>query len=124
MKIGCLQFAPVKGEVNNNLSRADAVLLKENAEGLDLLVLPELAFSGTSECSLHQLPLVLPYPIIVHQWWCYSCPENAASVSLNANTMINRLPLSIPTRHLSPPRTNRIRYHKPLGSHYRLEIWL
>ena len=47
MKIGCLQFAPAKGDVNNNLSRADAVLLKENAEGLDLLVLPELAFSGT-----------------------------------------------------------------------------
>jgi len=49
MRIGCLQFAPVKGDVNNNLSRADAVLLKENVddlESLDLLVLPELAFSG------------------------------------------------------------------------------
>lgn len=51
MRIGCLQFAPVKGDVNNNLSRADAVLLKENAENLDLLVLPELAFSGTSRLS-------------------------------------------------------------------------
>lgn len=49
MRIGCLQFAPVKGDVNNNLSRADAVLLKENAENLDLLVLPELAFSGMNE---------------------------------------------------------------------------
>lgn len=46
MRIGCLQFAPVKGDVNNNLSRADAVLLKESPEDLDLLVLPELAFTG------------------------------------------------------------------------------
>lgn len=51
MKIGCLQFASVKGDVNNNLSRADAVLLKANADDLDLLVLPELAFSGTLEFS-------------------------------------------------------------------------
>lgn len=46
MRIGCLQFAPRVGDVNNNLSRADAVLSKSSPEGLDLLVLPELAFSG------------------------------------------------------------------------------
>lgn len=46
MRIGCLQFAPVKGDINNNLSRADAVLLKADADNLDLIVLPELAFSG------------------------------------------------------------------------------
>lgn len=49
MKIGCLQFAPVKGDVHHNLSRADAVLLKENPEHLDLLVLPKLAFTGKFE---------------------------------------------------------------------------
>jgi len=50
MKIACLQFAPQVGDVDNNLNRADAVLNKATAEdldGLDLLVLPELAFSGT-----------------------------------------------------------------------------
>jgi predicted amidohydrolase len=47
MRIGCLQFAPQVGDVNNNLNRADAVLNKSNPEDLDLLVLPELAFSGT-----------------------------------------------------------------------------
>jgi len=46
MKIGCLQFSPVLGDVDNNLTRADAVLAKANVQDLDLLVLPELAFSG------------------------------------------------------------------------------
>lgn len=50
MKIACLQFAPQVGDIDNNLNRADAVLSRANVEdllGLDLLVLPELAFSGT-----------------------------------------------------------------------------
>jgi len=49
MKIACLQFAPQVGDVDNNLNRADAILSKtspDDLEGLDLLVLPELAFSG------------------------------------------------------------------------------
>lgn len=46
MRIGCLQFAPQVGDVDNNLNRADSVLNKANPDDLDLLVLPELAFSG------------------------------------------------------------------------------
>lgn len=46
MRIGCLQFAPQVGDIENNLNRADAVLSKANPDDLDLLVLPELAFSG------------------------------------------------------------------------------
>lgn len=46
MRIGCLQFAPQLGDVNNNLNRADAVLFKADPNDMDLLVLPELAFSG------------------------------------------------------------------------------
>jgi protein N-terminal amidase len=46
MRIACLQFAPQVGDVDNNLNRADAVLNRANPEDLDLLVLPELAFSG------------------------------------------------------------------------------
>jgi predicted amidohydrolase len=34
------------GDINNNLNRADAVLSRANPQDLDLLVLPELAFSG------------------------------------------------------------------------------
>ena len=47
MRIGCLQFAPQVGDVDNNLTRADAVLSKAKPEDLDILVLPEMAFSGT-----------------------------------------------------------------------------
>lgn len=47
MRIGCLQFAPQVGDVNNNLNRADSVLNRADPEDLDLLVLPELAFTGT-----------------------------------------------------------------------------
>ncbi len=51
MRLACLQFAPQVGDTDNNLSRADAVLSKADPDELgrlDLLVLPELAFTGTS----------------------------------------------------------------------------
>lgn len=50
MKIACLQFAPQVGDFDNNINRADDVLSKVNPDDLDdldLLVLPELAFTGT-----------------------------------------------------------------------------
>lgn len=49
MRIGCLQFAPQVGDVDGNLSRADAVLARadpDDLDSLDLLVVPEMAFSG------------------------------------------------------------------------------
>lgn len=49
MRIACLQFSPHVGDVENNLNRADAVLSRANPrdlDHLDLLVLPELAFTG------------------------------------------------------------------------------
>ncbi len=54
MRIACLQFAPHVGDVVDNLSAADAVLDKldpADLDGLDLLVLPELAFTGASPAS-------------------------------------------------------------------------
>ncbi|KAL2130891.1 hypothetical protein VTI74DRAFT_5821 [Chaetomium olivicolor] len=58
MKIACLQFAPRVGDFDNNINRADAVLSKANSsdlDGLDLLVLPELAFTGYNFKSLQQI---------------------------------------------------------------------
>lgn len=55
MRIGCLQFAPQVGDVHNNLNRADAVLSRANPEDLDLLVLPELAFTGYNFKSLQEI---------------------------------------------------------------------
>ncbi|KAL8348702.1 hypothetical protein RB601_002313 [Gaeumannomyces tritici] len=49
MRIGCLQFAPHVGDLDNNLNRADAVLNRadpRDLEDLDILVLPEMAFTG------------------------------------------------------------------------------
>lgn len=52
MKIATLQFAPKLGEIAANFSRAESLLMREEREGLltgiDLLVLPELAFTGIS----------------------------------------------------------------------------
>ncbi|KAL6795059.1 hypothetical protein J3E68DRAFT_436779 [Trichoderma sp. SZMC 28012] len=55
MRIGCLQFAPQVGDVDNSLNRANAVLSKANPENLDLLVLPELAFSGYNFKSMQEI---------------------------------------------------------------------
>ncbi|KAM7196518.1 Carbon-nitrogen hydrolase [Naviculisporaceae sp. PSN 640] len=58
MRIGCLQFAPKVGDVSNNLNRADAVLAKADPmalDNLDLLVLPEMAFSGYNFKSLEEI---------------------------------------------------------------------
>ncbi|KAI0490413.1 carbon-nitrogen hydrolase [Xylaria cf. heliscus] len=55
MRVGCLQFAPKVGDIDNNLNRADAVLNRANPEDLDLLVLPELAFTGYNFKSLQQI---------------------------------------------------------------------
>ncbi|KAG4414840.1 hypothetical protein IFR04_012028 [Cadophora malorum] len=55
MKIACLQFAPQVGDLDNNLNRADAVLSHAKIGELDLLVLPELAFSGYNFRSLQHI---------------------------------------------------------------------
>ncbi|KAK7432741.1 hypothetical protein QQZ08_000601 [Neonectria magnoliae] len=55
MRIGCLQFAPVVGDVDNNLNRADAILNSADPQELDLLVLPEMAFSGYNFRSLQEI---------------------------------------------------------------------
>ncbi|KAK4455752.1 carbon-nitrogen hydrolase [Podospora aff. communis PSN243] len=64
MRIGCLQFAPQVGDVSNNLNRADACLARADPmelENLDLLVLPEMAFSGYNFKSLeHIMPFLEP----------------------------------------------------------------
>ena len=50
MRIATLQFNPQVGQIAANFSRAESLLMREEREGvlrdLDLLVLPELAFTG------------------------------------------------------------------------------
>jgi len=46
MRVACLQFVPLVGDVENNISRADAILERAELKDLDWIVLPEMAFSG------------------------------------------------------------------------------
>eukprot|EP00933_Yihiella_yeosuensis_P036703 TRINITY_DN30474_c0_g1_i1.p1 TRINITY_DN30474_c0_g1~~TRINITY_DN30474_c0_g1_i1.p1 ORF type:complete len:301 (-),score=45.97 TRINITY_DN30474_c0_g1_i1:137-1039(-) len=48
LKVACLQMSPVHGQVRDNIARADKLLKarKKDLEGLRLLVLPEMAFTG------------------------------------------------------------------------------
>ncbi|KAH8598097.1 carbon-nitrogen hydrolase [Bisporella sp. PMI_857] len=70
MRIACLQFAPRVGDVNDNLNRADAVLSRANPEDLDLIVLPELAFTGYNFRSLqHISPFLEPTAAGITSLW-------------------------------------------------------
>ncbi|KFY19492.1 hypothetical protein V493_07936 [Pseudogymnoascus sp. VKM F-4281 (FW-2241)] len=55
MRIGCLQFAAQLGEVDSNVALADSILASAAPRDLDLLVLPELAFTGYNFKSLHAI---------------------------------------------------------------------
>ena len=55
MRIGCLQFNPLLGKPTENIARANVILEALSPKNLDLLVLPELAFSGISSPSLYHL---------------------------------------------------------------------
>jgi len=70
MRIACLQFSPVLGDIDNNLNRADAVLSRANPKDLDLLVLPELAFTGYNFKSLqHITPYLEPTTSGITSLW-------------------------------------------------------
>ena len=49
MRIACLQFSPQLGKVEENIARANGLLSQasNSIPPIDILVLPELAFSGT-----------------------------------------------------------------------------
>ena len=51
MRIACLQFSPQVGQVCENMARADQLLQGHSAGDFDLLVLPEMAFSGMYLCT-------------------------------------------------------------------------
>lgn len=59
MRIGLLQFSPKVGEVFNNAQAAEAVLHRADPKDLDLLVLPEMAFSGYNFKTLQEIKPVL-----------------------------------------------------------------
>lgn len=46
MRIACLQFSPELGKPAENVARANVILEAASPQDIDLLVLPELAFTG------------------------------------------------------------------------------
>ncbi|OZJ03076.1 hypothetical protein BZG36_04608 [Bifiguratus adelaidae] len=55
MKLACCQFAPVRGQVLLNQEKVDKLLAKYDPGDIDVLVLPEMAFSGYVFKSLNDI---------------------------------------------------------------------
>ncbi|CAD6563870.1 MAG: Carbon-nitrogen hydrolase [Alectoria sarmentosa] len=55
MRIACLQFDPELGRLPENIARANVLLEAASPQNLDLLVLPELAFTGYNYPSLSSI---------------------------------------------------------------------
>lgn len=52
MKIACLQVAPEIGKIDENIARTNKLLEDAQAGDFDLLVLPELALTGTEHVQI------------------------------------------------------------------------
>lgn len=52
MRIACLQFNPELGRLPENITLANTLLEAASPQNLDLLVLPELAFTGNASSYL------------------------------------------------------------------------
>ena len=64
MKIAILQFNPTLGAVHENIARADALLKEARVEGrldgVQLLIGPEMAFTGRSDSGFNLLVSTRP----------------------------------------------------------------
>ena len=99
MRIACLQFAPQVGRVSDNIARADAILSEadpDDLDGLDLLVLPELAFSG----------MLRPVPVT------------------ELETDFARVQLQVVRTRLAVPRAHGFRSQLAVGACLSKQVWL
>jgi predicted amidohydrolase len=77
MRIGCLQFAAKVGEIKDNIALADRILANASPKNLDLLVLPELAFTGYNFKSLHAIaPFLEPTAAGPSATWANATAQN------------------------------------------------
>lgn len=60
MRIACLQFNPKLGRLPENVAHANSLLEAASPQNIDLLVLPELAFTGTASS------VSFPVPAYIH----------------------------------------------------------
>lgn len=107
MKIATLQFAPSLGKLGSNIDKANAILEASKPTKLDLLVLPELAFTGYNFPSLEAIkPFLEPTTAGPTTEWavntakrlrCHVCvgyPEtdNSAETTTNYNSVVTVSP--------------------------------
>lgn len=100
MKIACLQFAPRVGDVPSNMARAEAVLAKaepSSLDDLDLLVLPEMAFSGK---------------------------DSAPLICGARHLTLDRVQLQVAGPHITPPRANQCWRECEMGTRCRPKVQL
>lgn len=99
MRVGCLQFNPNLGAVKDNIDRANAILAANNPTQLDLLVLPELAFTGYNFPSLEAIkPYLEPTAAgITTKWaietaWRLGCTVTVGypEISTDSSTGVTR----------------------------------
>ncbi|KAL7269057.1 hypothetical protein RUND412_008294 [Rhizina undulata] len=55
MRIACLQFNPQLGDIAHNLQRAETIISRAAPIDINLLILPEMAFSGYNFTSPHEI---------------------------------------------------------------------
>lgn len=72
MKLAALQFDANLGQVGINIARADAILAVSRLEAVDLLVLPELAFTGYNHTLASIASLLEPTAKGVSTEWAIS----------------------------------------------------
>src|SRR5947207_654158 len=108
LRFALLQFSPQVGAFNANVAAADALLFGPNGVQpgeIDLLVLPEMAFSGNFPPSLTRM----------HHRHLNSHFHNPKLTLLVCFSFLSRLQLSIPLYHHTFPRTHLLWPHLPLG---------
>ncbi|KAG0637497.1 carbon-nitrogen hydrolase [Tuber brumale] len=55
MRIACLQFSPQLGNIAHNLQRAETIISRAEPQDIDLLILPEMAFTGYNFNSVNEI---------------------------------------------------------------------
>lgn len=101
MRIACLQFNPSLGNVQRNIQRADSLLSASSSKlhDLDLLVLPELAFTGYNFPSLSAIsPYLEPTSSGPSTTWAL-----ATAKRLNCAVSVGYPEITTPSTSPSPP---------------------
>ena len=85
VRVACLQFAAVTGDVAASIKIADAMLdtaAKEGRlDGLDLLILPEMAFCGYTFKSEAEVPLETAEDGPTTRWCCHTAKRFRCAVA-------------------------------------------